>query len=320
MRKLTLAIAAFVLALSPSLSFAKTAPALAPAAAAAPSATAAATVAPADPENLRPVAGVGQPTDGAYGLQTQVTDNGRFAAWMHDSLLMPLITVISLFVLGLLLYVVARYRRSANPMPSKTSHNTIIEVIWTGVPVLILAVVFIPSFTLLRAQYAKVGTNAITLKATGNQWFWSYKYPDNGDFEIVANMLPEDVAKARGEPRLLAVDNRILVPVNTPIKVITTSNDVIHSWAVPAFWTKMDAVPGRLNETSFKADKIGLYYGQCSELCGARHGFMPIAVEVVTMKRFNEWILAHGGKVKGAPAGTSPTLVAAVTAPTAAKN
>ena len=248
-------------------------------------------------------------------LQTQVTENGRTAAWMDTSLLLPLITVISLFVLGLLFWVIAKYRKGANPVASKSSHNTLLEVIWTGLPVLILAAVFIPSFNLLRAQYATPGADAITIKATGNQWFWSYKYPDNGDFEIVANMLPDDVAKARGEPRLLAVDNRILVPINTPIKVLTTSNDVIHSFAMPAFWTKMDAVPGRINQTSFKADRIGVYYGQCSELCGARHGFMPIVVEVVTKERFDQWIAAHGGHAKGAVA---PVADAPAAAPAAA--
>jgi cytochrome c oxidase subunit II len=239
-------------------------------------------------------------TDGGYSLVPQVTKNGEFALWFHNAILMPIIVAISIFVLGLLFWVAFRYRRSANPVPSKTSHNTLIEVIWTLVPVLILVGISIPSIGLLAAQYKPVGKNAITIKATGNQWFWSYTYPDHGDFEIVSNMLPDDQAKATGQPRLLAVDNRIVVPVGVPVRVLTTSNDVIHSFAVPAFWTKMDAVPGRINETSFTVEKPGIYYGQCSELCGARHGFMPIAVEAVSPTQFAQWIASKGGKMPGA--------------------
>ena len=192
-------------------------------------------------------------------------------------------------------------------MPSKTSHNTLIEVIWTLVPVLILVGIAIPSIGLLAAQYKPVGKNAVTIKATGNQWYWEYSYPDHGGFEIVSNMLTDEQAKASGQPRLLAVDNRIVVPVGVPIRVLTTSNDVIHSFAVPAFWTKMDAVPGRINETSFTVEKAGVYYGQCSELCGARHGFMPIAVEAVSPAAFAQWIASKGGKMPGAkPAATAP--------------
>lgn len=327
-RKFVVACAALLLAVLPQLSAAD-APAnsAAPAAAAtAPAANVAtpvaapaapATPAPAAPASLKPTDGIGQPVAGSLGLQPQVTDNGRFAEWMHNWLLLPLITFISLFVLGLLFLVMIRYRRAANPVPSKNSHNTLIEVIWTLVPALILMVVFVPSLKLLLAQYQKVPANAVTVKVTGNQWYWSYKYPDNGDFEIVSNMLSDEQAKAAGEPRLLGVDNRLVVPVNTPIKIITTSADVIHSFVVPAFWTKMDAVPGRLNETSFKADRVGVYYGQCSALCGARHAYMPIAVEVVPQATFDQWILAHGGKLKGAAA---PTVAAATPATTIAKN
>jgi len=273
----------------------------APAAVAAPATTVAA------PAELKPVADVGQPIPEGYSLQPQVTKNGQFAQWMHNDILMPIITGISLFVLGLLFWVSYRYRRAANPVPSKTSHNTLIEVVWTLVPVLILVGIAVPSIGLLAAQYKPVGKNAITIKATGNQWYWSYNYPDNGDFEIVSNMLPDDQAKATGQPRLLAVDNRIVVPVGVPIRVLTTSNDVIHSFAVPAFWTKMDAVPGRINETSFTVEKPGVYYGQCSELCGARHAFMPIAVEAVDMATFNQWVLSKGGTIAGAkPAATAP--------------
>ena len=247
---------------------------------------------------------------------------------MHDVLLMPIITLISLFVLGLLFWVSFRFRRAANPVASKTSHNTFIEIVWTLVPVIILVVISIPSIQLLAQQYKPAGKGAITVKATGNQWYWSYNYPDYGDFEVVANMLKEKGDVVPGErfrteadgPRLLATDNRILIPVNTPIKLITTSNDVIHSWAMPAFWSKMDAVPGRLNEIKFTAEREGVYFGQCSELCGARHGFMPIAVEVVSKAKFEAWIASKGGKLPGAvaPAATTPA-VAPATVPEAPK-
>ncbi|MES2288985.1 MAG: cytochrome c oxidase subunit II [Pseudomonadota bacterium] len=290
-------------------------------AAAAPAATPAA-AAPAEkvaaPAPLKPDAEYGQPVDKGYALPPQVTKNGQFALWMHNVLLMPIITIISVFVLGLLLWVMFRYRKAANPIPSKTSHNTLIEVIWTLVPVLILVGIAIPSIGLLAAQYKPVGKDAITIKAIGNQWFWTYEYPDHGGFEVVSNMLPDAEAKKRGEPRLLAVDNRIVVPVNVPIRVLTTSNDVIHSFAMPAFWTKMDAVPGRLNETSFTAERVGLYYGQCSELCGARHGFMPIAIEVVPQAQFEQWVKSKGGTMPGSkPAATEPVGSAAPQAPAA---
>src|SRR5687768_2889871 len=194
-----------------------------------------------------PTPGIGQP-DGRMGLQEQVTDIGRRAAWFHDWILLPIITIISIFVLGLLLYVMIRFRRGAHPVPSRTTHNTTLEILWTLVPVLILVAIAVPSIGLLRAQYAPPKAD-LTVKVTGNQWYWTYAYPDHGDFEIVSNMLSEKDAKARGEPRLLAVDERMVVPVNRNVKVIITAADVIHSWGIPAFWVKLDAVPGRLNET-----------------------------------------------------------------------
>ncbi|RXD04013.1 cytochrome c oxidase subunit II [Sphingomonas sp. UV9] len=246
---------------------------------------------------------IGQPTDGLFGLQPQVTKNGQFAHWMHNSILVPTITIISLLVLLLLFWVSFRYRRAANPVPSKTSHNTFIEIIWTLAPVVILVLIAVPSIGLLQAQFKPAPSGAVTLKAIGNQWYWTYQYPDNGGFEITANMLKEKGEVAAGErartdadgPKLLATDNRIVLPVGVPIRLITTSNDVIHSWAVPAFWIKLDAIPGRLNETSFTIDKPGLYFGQCSELCGARHGYMPIAVEAVPPAEYAAWVRAKGG-------------------------
>jgi cytochrome c oxidase subunit 2 len=244
-----------------------------------------------------PVVGIGQP-DGRMGIQDQVTPIGRQAAWFHNILLLPLIAAISLFVLALLLYVVVRYRRSANPVPSRTTHNTLIEVVWTLVPVLILVAIAVPSIKLLANQYSPPKAD-LTVKAIGNQWYWTYQYPDNGDFELVSNALSDADAKTRGEPRQLAVDERMVVPVGATVKVIVTSNDVIHAWGVPAFWTKIDAVPGRLNETWFKAERPGLYYGVCYELCGARHGYMPIAVEVVQPAQFAAWVASKGGTMPG---------------------
>lgn len=300
----------------------------------------AATAAVAAPAELRPTAGIGQPIPSGYQLQPQVTDNGRFAQWMHNVILMPLITFICLFVLGLILWVVLRYRRSANPIPSKTSHHTVIEIVWTLVPVLILVAIAIPSIGLLARQYKPVPAGALTIKATGNQWYWEYNYPDNGDFQVVSNMLSDDQARAKGEPRLLGVDNRLVVPVGVPIRLLTTSNDVIHSWAMPAFWTKMDAVPGRINETSFTIDRPGVYYGQCSELCGARHAYMPIAVEAVPRAQFAQWVASKGGTpskgnrpadtqpqgqtnppiARAAQGPATPEIAPAVAAPTAASN
>ena len=258
---------------------------------------------------------IGQPVDGLIHAQPQVTKNGERARHFHDVILVPLITVISLFVLGLLFWVVIRYRRAANPVPSKTSHNTLIEVIWTAAPVLILAAIAIPSIGLLSAQFKPAPAGAVTLKAIGNQWYWSYQYPDHGGIEITANMLKEQSQVGKGErfrtaadgPRLLATDNRVVLPVGVPIRLITTANDVIHSWAMPAFWIKLDAVPGRLNETSFTIEKEGLYFGQCSELCGARHAYMPIAVEAVSPAEFAAWVKAKGGTMPGA---TKPSAAA----------
>ena len=258
---------------------------------------------------------VGQPQPEGLGIQPQVTRNGEFASWFHNIILMPVITAISIFVLALLVWVVIRYRKAANPIPSKTSHNTAIEVAWTLIPVLLLVMIAVPSIGLLQAQYKPAPANAITLKAIGNQWYWTYAYPDHGDFEITANLLKEKDQVQPGDrfrtaadgPRLLATDNRVVLPVGVPIRLITTSADVIHSWAVPAFWFKLDAIPGRLNESSFTIDKPGLYFGQCSELCGARHGYMPIAVQAVDRATFDRWVVAKGGTLPGAAAAAAPS-------------
>jgi cytochrome c oxidase subunit 2 len=265
-----------------------------------------------------PDATVGQPT-GAAGFQPQVTPIGQEAMWFHNALLLPIITAISIFVLGLLLFVIVRFRRGANPVPSRTTHNTVLEVVWTLVPVLILVAIAVPSIRLLAHQYSPPKAD-ITVKATGNQWYWTYTYPDHGGFEIVSNGLKDADAHARGEPRLLAVDERMVVPQGAVVKVIVTAADVIHSWGVPAFWVKIDAVPGRLNETWFKTDRPGIYYGQCFELCGARHAYMPIAVEVLPPAQFAAWVASKGGTMPGAakPLPDSTAISPATNPPAAA--
>ncbi|UZK64911.1 cytochrome c oxidase subunit II [Sphingomonas sp. M1-B02] len=286
--------------------------------AATPATAAAATPAPTAPADptldsagvpiTRAVPGMGQPQDALYGLQEQVTPNGREAHWFHNWILLPLITLICLFVLALMIYVIIRYRRAANPTPSRTSHNTTIEIIWTLLPVLILIAIAVPSIRLLAAQFKPAPDNAVTLKAIGNQWFWSYEYPDHGDIKLTANMLKEQSEVPAGAryrtdadgPRLLATDTRVVLPVGVPIRLQTTAQDVIHSWAMPAFWIKLDAVPGKINETSFTIEKPGVYYGQCSELCGARHAYMPITVEAVSPAVFAQWVASKGGTMPGA--------------------
>ncbi len=294
---------------------------------------AAATPAVADPTlkadgtpRTAPDPAIGQPTKDAWWLQPQVTPTGIEAHDFHNHILLPLITIISIFVLILLIYVIFRYRRAANPEPSRTSHNTMIEIIWTLVPVLILIAIAVPSIRLLAAQFKPAPKNAVTLKAIGNQWFWSYEYPDNGGIQLTANMLKEQSQVPAGQrfrtdadgPRLLAVDQRVVLPYGVPIRLLTTAQDVIHSWAIPAFWIKLDAVPGRINETSFIIPKPGVYFGQCSELCGARHAYMPIAVEAVSPAEFAQWVKSKGGTMPGA--GAEGTTAAGNTAEPAASN
>lgn len=309
--------------------------AVTPAAAAAPATTPATVEATANATTAAPAIPsvpadtvFGVPRPGALGLQEQVTDIGREAASFHNNWLLLLCALISLFVLALLAYTMVRYRRGRNPTPSRTSHNTVIEVIWTLVPVLILVAIAVPSIRLLRHQYSPPPAD-LTVKVIGNQWYWTYQYPDNGGFEIVSNMLKEKGDVGPGErfrtdadgPPLLAVDERIVIPAGKVVKFIVTSNDVIHAFWVPAFWNKIDANPGRLNETWVKVDRPGVYFGQCTELCGARHGYMPIGVEVVPPAQFAAWIASKGGTMPGAmpaPApdstGSSPVTTPAVPA------
>jgi cytochrome c oxidase subunit 2 len=298
-------------AAAPAVAAPEVAPVVA-ASATAPAAAAPAAPKVAPPTALKPDKDYGQPQSGEHSFQNQVTANGKYAAWFHNDILMPLITVITIFVLALLVYVMIRFRRSANPVPSKVSHNTLIEVIWTLGPVLILVGIAIPSIDLLAKQFKPAPKNALTIKATGYQWYWGYEYPDNGIPEYVSNMLPPEKAIANGEPGLLGVDHRLVVPVGRPIKLIATGSDVIHSFSIPALWVKIDAVPGRLNEVTFTIDRPGLYYGQCSELCGARHGFMPIALEARPEPEFEQWVASQGGTMKAKPAeGAAPAAAPA---------
>jgi cytochrome c oxidase subunit 2 len=271
---------------------------------------------------VAPTPGIGVP-DGRKGIQDQVTALGQRAEAFHDNWLLLMCGVISAFVLILLAWTMFRYRRGANPTPSRTTHNTAIEVVWTLVPVLILVAIAIPSIRLIKAQYSPPPAD-VTVKVIGNQWYWTFQYPDNGGIEIVSNMLKEQKDVKAGDryrtdadgPPLLAADERLVIPAGKIVKFIVTSNDVIHAFAVPAFWTKIDANPGRLNETWVKVDRPGVYFGQCSELCGARHGFMPIAVEVVPEATFNAWLASKGGTPKGAkPSTETPPAAAPAAAP-----
>ena len=259
----------------------------------------------------------GQPTPGGINFQKQYSPSGHFAYNMHNYLLLPIITAITLLVLVLLLLVIFRFNRRRHPVPSKTSHNTVLEIAWTVIPVLILVIIAVPSITLLSRQYKSAPKDALTVKVTGYQWYWGYSYPDNGGFEVISHMLPDAEAIKRGEPPQLGADNRMVVPVGVPIRLQTTGADVIHSFGVPSLWFKLDAVPGRINERVLFIEQPGIYYGQCSELCGARHGFMPIAVEAVPMDRFNAFVRSQGGTVKGeAPA--KPATAAAPQQPESA--
>jgi cytochrome c oxidase subunit 2 len=236
---------------------------------------------------------LGQPAPWEYRLQEAATPVMENITWFHNFLLV-LITLITLFVLGLLVAVVVKFNAKSNPIPSRTTHNTLIEVAWTLIPVLILVGIAVPSFRLLFLEL-DIPKADLTIKATGKQWYWSYAYPDNGKFEF-DSLLAQDK-----QPRLLGVDNEMVVPVNKIVRVQTTGADVIHSFAVPAFGIKIDAIPGRLNETWFKATKTGMFYGQCSELCGKDHAFMPIAVRVVSDQEFASWVEAAKKKFASAP-------------------
>jgi cytochrome c oxidase subunit 2 len=286
-------------------------------------------IVPGSVGHMIPTPGVGEP-DGRKGIQLQVTPIGQEAAAFHNNWLLLLCALISIFVLALLLYAMVRFRRGASPTPSRNSHNTTIEVIWTLVPVLVLVAIAIPSIRLLRHQYTPPPAD-VTVKVTGHQWYWSYELPDYGvsfdSYMLKEANDPTRQANQRARtdndgPPLLAVDNRLVIPQGKVVKFIVTADDVIHSFAMPAFWIKQDANPGQLHETWAKVDRPGVYFGQCSELCGARHGFMPIAIEVVPQAQFAQWVGQNGGHLPGAkPANAAADAVETGSAatPTAAQ-
>jgi len=228
-----------------------------------------------------------QPKDWQLGFQEAASDTMRDIVNFHDKLLLPIIVAISVFVLFLMAYACIRFRASKNPNPSKRTHNVAVEVLWTLIPCLILIVIAVPSFKILYKQDT-IPKADLTIKAIGYQWYWGYEYPDE-NLIFDSYMVEEKDLKA-DQPRLLAVDNEVVVPVGKVVKVLITANDVLHAWALPSFGVKRDAVPGRINETWFKAEKVGTYYGQCSELCGIKHAFMPIAVRVVSDEEYEEWL------------------------------
>ena len=232
-------------------------------------------------------ASANEPKDWQLGFQEAASNGMKDIVWFHDYMLLPITTAIMGFVLFLILYACVRFRASRNPVASTTSHNTLIEVLWTLVPCLILVVLAVPSFKLLYEQDT-IPKADVTIKAVGYQWYWGYEYPDENI--IFDSYLVDEKDLKENQPRLLTVDNEIYVPVNKVVKVMITANDVLHAWALPSFGVKRDAVPGRINETWFKAEKTGTYYGQCSELCGIKHAFMPITVNVVTEDEYNLWL------------------------------
>ena len=234
----------------------------------------------------------GHAEPGQIGFQLPVTDLARYLQWFHNAILLPLIVLISLFVLGLLLFVVWKFNEKANPTPSQTTHNTALEVAWTIVPVMILVIIAMPSFRLLTMQLT-IPPADVTIKVTASQWHWTYAYPkDQGDFSFNSYMKDDaDLKPENGDIRLLAVDNEAVVPVNKVVRVQVTATDVIHSFVVQSFGVRIDAVPGRLNETWFKADREGVYYGQCSKICGKDHAFMPIAFRVVSDEQYKAWLV-----------------------------
>jgi cytochrome c oxidase subunit II len=254
-------------------------------------------------------AGTGEPSPWQLNLQGSVTPVMDAIHGLHNYLLV-IITAITLFVLGLLIYVCIRFNAKANPTPSKTTHNTVLEVAWTVVPILILITIAVPSFRLIYFQ-REIPQADLTIKATGHQWYWSYEYPDQDGISFDAAMLTDAEAAEKNVPRLLATDNDVVVPTGKIVRLIVTAGDVIHGWTIPAFGAKIDAIPGRLNEEWFKVEKDGVYYGQCSELCGKDHAFMPITVRAVPQADFDAWV----AKAKAAGVEEANKMFAAAATP-----
>ena len=256
---------------------------------------------------------IGQPVDGAIGLQPAASSLKYHAIWFHDWLLLPIITAITLFVLVLLLIIIFRFNAKRNPVPAKFAHNTALEIAWTGIPVLILLVIAVFSFQFLF-DYHRMPKPDLTVKVVGYQWYWGYTYPDQKIDEYTSNVLSADAAKAAGKPYLLGTDNPLIVPVHKNVRVLITGADVIHDWALPAFGLKTDAVPGRTNETWFNADRVGTFYGECDQLCGVNHDQMPIEIKVVSQADFDAWVASKApppAPASGAPAAASAAAVAA---------
>lgn len=254
---------------------------------------------------------VGVPKNWGIGFQTSASPVKHEMAWFHNDLLLPVITAITIFVMLLLFYVMIRFNAKANPKPSKTTHNTLLEFVWTLVPVIILVIIVVPSLKLLYLA-DKTADAEMTLNIKGYQWYWGYQYPDHGDIEFSSYMVPEKDLKA-GQVRLLSTDNPVVLPVDTNIRLLITANDVIHSFALPSLGVKTDAIPGRTNETWTRIEKEGVYFGQCSEICGINHAFMPIEIRAVSKEAFARWVEAQGGKM---PENTAEAAVIDV-APTA---
>ena len=264
---------------------------------------------------------IGQPTPNGLGFQPTVTELGHKVEWFYNDLLLPVIVVITVFVGLLLLWIIVRYNKHTNKTPAKFSHNTTIEILWTVVPVIILVVIAFFSLSLLR-DFNDMPPADVVVKATGNQWYWTYDYPELGVSDVESRLLPDasDLAKAhaKGIPYLLETDNQMVLPVGKVIHIETTGSDVIHSWTVPAFGVKIDAIPGRLNNGWFRVDKVGTYYGQCSELCGKDHAFMPIEVKVVSQADFDAWVVKNGGKTKAMLAADAAASASAAAASSSA--
>ncbi|HWD27751.1 MAG TPA: cytochrome c oxidase subunit II [Rhizomicrobium sp.] len=258
---------------------------------------------------LSTTAALALPHNYQLGMQPAVSPVMDRIEEFHQELVV-IITLITLFVGALMLWIVIRYNKRANPVPSKTHHNTLLEVAWTVIPVIILVIIAVPSFKLLYFE-AAIPKPDLTIKAIGKQWFWTYEYSSEGKFQYDSLGLSDDAAKKANEPRLLGVDNVVVVPVNKVVEIDTTGADVIHSWAVPQFGVKMDAVPGRINRTWFKATEIGTYYGECSELCGAKHAFMPIEVKVVSDADYATWLAGAKKKYAAIDNGDTNTRLAA---------
>lgn len=251
---------------------------------------------------------VTEPQPWQMHFQEAASPIARHIHALHDRLLY-IIFGVGIFVLILLAYTIIRYYHKFNPKPSTTTHNTLIEIIWTAIPVMIVLYIALPSVKLIYAEHTFPKAD-VTLKVTGHQWYWSYEYPETKTISFDSTMIPDKDLKP-GQRRLLDVDNRVVLPINTNIRVILTSQDVIHSWAVPALGIKMDTVPGRLNEVPLLIDRPGVFYGQCSEICGQNHGFMPICIEAVTMDQYTAWVKSKGGHIGPDESPVAPAPAAA---------